>query len=214
VDEQGWAGDDALRGLADRVRVEVAAAGLPILPADPSTWDDTVSGVEVSIDDGRVWVAWRLRGPLRDAALRAFTVGAYRLDETGEPVMHPALRHRGTVMEALGEALTTILLAVGYGVREGVNDFDPDALLIDAPGETRPHWRDPAVPPLAGSAGYAPGVRVRLLRGDFAGATTTIYSATHQFPSQGPPSRYRLEHPAGDGFLDVDPADVTLADET
>jgi len=175
----------------------LSAAGLP---------DDPAGGVSVDVDDG-VWVRWNAGAELREASGRAFRAGAF---QPGGDQVHPAIRHDGMVAQAMGEAMAAILRALGYGVRAGVNDYDPFGLLVSA-REPGPHWRDPVVPPLAGSAGYAPGVRVRLLAGEFAGAETTVVSASYRMPVQGPPVGYRVAHPAGTGELDVAPDDLTLA---
>ena len=42
---------------------------------------------------------------------------------------------------------------------------------------------------------------------------TTVVSAVHQLPLQGPPLRYRVEHPSGTGELDVAPENITLAED-
>jgi len=200
-------GDDPrLSGLADQVRVELTAAGLPVLAAHDRA-ERSANGVSVEIDEG-VWVRWNSGPELSAAAGHAFRVGAFQRD--GE-LVHPAMRHDGVVADAMGEAIATILRALGYGVRAGVNDHDPYGLLVSA-REPGPHWRDPAVPPLAGSAGYSPGVRVRLLAGEFAGVETTVVTVAFRFPVQGPPISYRVEHPGGTGELDVAPDDLTLAE--
>lgn len=69
------------------------------------------------------------------------------------------------------------------------------------------------MPPLAGSAGYSPGVRVRLLAGEFTGCVTTVVSSTYGLSVPGPLRRYRVKHPNGEGDLDVASEDVTLADD-
>jgi hypothetical protein len=68
------------------------------------------------------------------------------------------------------------------------------------------------VPPVAGSAGYFPGVRVRLLTGEFVGSVTTVAAVAYSRLRPGPPLRYFLEHPHGEGRLEVAPEDVTLAE--
>jgi hypothetical protein len=110
------------------------------------------------------------------------------------------------------EALKMILRSLGYGVQVDADEYRPGELLVSAraPG---PHWRDPAMPPLAGSAGYSPGVRVQLLSGDFAGSVTTVVSGTYRLSaSSGPPLRYAVKHPHGEGELNVAPEDLTLAE--
>ena len=123
------------------------------------------------------------------------------------------MQHWGAVRDAMNAALATILRSLGYEVRLEADEYRPGELLVSAraPG---PHWRDPAVPPLAGSAGYSPGVRVRLLAGEFAGAVSTVVSGTYRLSaSSGPPVKYTVERPHGEGDLDVTPEDVTLAEK-
>lgn len=200
------AGDDPLYELAEQIRVELTAAGLLVI-ATHDRGEHSTGGISVEVHEG-VWVRWNTGAELTKASGRAFRVGAYQLD--GNQV-HPALRHAGVVAQAMGEAIATILRALGYGVRANVNDYDPDVLLVSA-REPGPHWRDPALPPLAGAAGYTPGVGVRLLAGEFAGAETTVVSASFRIPVQAPPFSYRVEHPGGTGELDVSPDNLTLAE--
>ena len=79
-----------------------------------------------------------------------------------------------------------VLRSLGYPIQEDADEYHPGELLVSAraPG---PHWRDPAVPPLAGSAGYFPGARERLLTGEFAGCVTTVVSGTYRSSAPGPP---------------------------
>lgn len=208
----------SLQTLADEVRTELEAAGLPVLPDDCGTYGDQASGVSIEPDEvvkpdhTRVWVSWKVKSPLAEASTRAFMVGAWRPDSTDEPDVHPAMRHWGIVQDTMADAIETILRSLGYGVQVDANDYRPGALLVSAraPG---PHWRDPAVPPLAGSAGYSPGVRVRLVAGEFVASVTTVVSATYQLSAPaGPPIQYAVEHPNGDGLLNVAPEDLTLAE--
>ena len=199
-----------MQSLADEVRSELAAAGLPVLPPGRALQPAQGSGVAVEAGGENVWVTWKIRTALSEASQRAFRVGAYRPDSPGEFEGHPAIRHWAAVRGALTEAIAAILRSLGYPVQEDADEYRPGELLVSAraPG---PHWRDPAVPPLAGTAGYFPGVRVRLLTGEFAGSVTTVVSGTYRLPAPGPPLRYRLKHPDGEGELDVAPEDVTLA---
>jgi hypothetical protein len=172
--------DHQPQGLADEVRAELAAAGLPVLPPRHYLQPERASGVSVEVADDRVWVSWEISSPLSEASRRAMLVGAYRPDSPdGSFDGHPAMRHWGAVRSALREALTAILRSLGYGVEADADEYRPGELLVSprAPG---PHWRDPAVPPLAGSAGYSPGVRVRLLTGEFAGSVTTVVSTAYR----------------------------------
>lgn len=108
------------QSLADEVRAELAAAGLPVLPPLHYLQPERASGVSVEVEDDRVWVSWEISGPLSDASRRAFEVGAYRHDSPdGSFDGHPAMRHWGTVKSALRDALTAILRSLDYGVRGG-----------------------------------------------------------------------------------------------
>jgi hypothetical protein len=200
------------QGLANEIRAELAAAGLPVLSPDHYLQSEQVSGVSVEVDEDSVWVSWEIRSQLSEASQRAFRVGAWRPGNADGFDGHPAMRHCWAVRSALTEALTAILQSLGYGTKVDADEYRPGELLVSAraPG---PHWRDPAVPPLAGSAGYSPGVRVRLLTGEFVGSVTTIVTGTYQLSVPGPPLRYSVRHPNGEGELDVAPEDVTLAED-
>ncbi len=70
------------------------------------------------------------------------------------------------------------------------------------------------VAPLASTSGYMPGVRVRLIEGDYAGTITTVITAHwHNWRAVGPPDLYRVEHPHGTGELDVPRTAVMLTQE-
>lgn len=197
--------DEHPQVLVEEIRAELAAVGLPIHSPELRQ----VSGVSVEAAEDSVWVSWAIRGPLSEASQRAFMVGAYRPDSADGFDGHPAIAHWAAVRNALTQALAAILRSLGYGVKTDADEYRTGELLVSAraPG---PHWRDPAVPPLAGSAGYSPGVRVRLLAGEFAGSVTTIVTATYQ-SEPGPPTLYSVKHPDGEGELDVAPEHVTLA---
>ncbi|WP_157745836.1 hypothetical protein [Micromonospora purpureochromogenes] len=196
--------------LADAVRDELVAAGLPVLPWEPSEVRGTGVSILADADDPEVWIGWVESEAMRNAAITALQAGAYR---PGGSEVHPALRHSSTVTSAMLAAIAEILVAVGFHVETDADDMRPSELLVRGrqPG---PSWRDPAVPPLAGSSGYGPGVRVRLIEGDYAGAVTTVMSARwHNRRTVGPPDLYRVEHPRGTGQLDVPATAVTLAQE-
>jgi hypothetical protein len=199
------------QSLASEIRAELAAAGLPILPSDHDLQAEQVSGVSVEVDEECVWVSWKIHSPLSEASQRAFKVGARRPDNPDGFNGHAAMRHFWVARNALTEALTTILRSLGYGIQVDADEYRPGELLVSA--RAGPRWRDPAVPPLAGSAGYSPGVRVRLLTGEFAGSVTTIVTGTYRLSVPGPPLRYSVKHPNGEGELDVAPEDVTLAED-
>jgi hypothetical protein len=198
----------AYDALADAVSDELVAAGLPVLPREYRREGTSASGVSIYVDDG-VWVGWHISGALRDASSKAFRTGAWRPDGSE---IHPAMRHSSTVQCALNDAMAAILTALGYHVRMDANDMDPGHFLVSQrqPGPT---WREPVIPPLAGASGYSPGVRVRLLDGEYAGSVTTVVSSCWDaWPEHGPPVRYHVEHPHGTGELVVPAAAVTLAD--
>lgn len=211
--------EGAPQTLVDEVRAELAAAGLPVLPDDCADLGVHVSGVliepgdDVEPETEGVWVSWQINSPLADASRRAFKVGAYRSNGTGGFESHPAMHHWGVVYDAMNDALDKILRSLGYDVQLDADEYRTGELLVSArvPG---PHWRDPAVPPLAGSAGYMPGVQVRLVAGEFTGSVTTVVSGKYRLSaSSGPPLQYVVEHPNGEGHLTVSPEDVTLAVE-
>lgn len=196
--------------LADAVRDELLAAGLPVLPWEPSEVRGTGVSILADADDPEVWIGWVASETLRNAAVAALRAGAYRPD--GSEV-HPALRHSSAVSSAMLAAIAEILVAVGFRVETDADDMRPSELLVRG-RQAGPSWRDPVVPPLAGSSGYGPGVRVRLIEGDHAGAVTTVTSACwYDWRRVGPPDLYRVVHPRGTGELDVPATAVTLAQE-
>jgi hypothetical protein len=204
--------DAQAQTLADEVRAELAAAGLPVLPPDPDPGAELASGVAVEVDDESVWVAWETYSALSEASQYAFRVGAWRSDTPEGFDGHPAIRHWLVVRDAVTDAVAAILRSLGYGIQLDADEYRPGELLVSA-REPGPHWRDPAVPPLAGSSGYSPGVRVRLLTGEFAGCVTTVVSSTYGLSVPGPLRRYRVKHPTGEGDLNVAPEDLTLAED-
>ncbi|MGC4787443.1 hypothetical protein ACLQ22_06315 [Micromonospora sp. DT178] len=202
----------ASEALADAVRGELVAAGLSVLPRDAHQ-DGPGGGASVFHgcgDDPGVWVGWVVGDVLRDKAVRALEAGAYRHDGSE---FHPAMRHHWAVREAMAAAMAQVLGSAGFRVERNADDLQPGALLVRdrLPGPT---WRDPVMPPLAGSAGYLPGVRVRLVEGDHAGYLTTVVGARWRtLPPDGLPDAYRVVHPEGAGELDVPATAVVLADE-
>ena len=201
---------DGPNALADAVRDELTAAGLPVLPWEPS--DARGAGVSILAgpDEPEVWIGWVQSEALSNAAVAALQAGAYRPDDSQ---VHPALRHSSIVEEALLAAIAKILVAAGFRVETDADDMRPNELLV-LERQLGPSWRDPVLPPLAGTSGYMPGVRVRLLEGDHAGAITTVISAHwHNWRAVGPPDLYRVEHPHGTGELDVPGTAITLAPE-
>lgn len=186
------------------------AAGLPVLPWEPSDARGTGVSIHAGPDEPEVWIGWVKSEALRNAAVAALQAGAYRPDGSEA---HPALRHSSIVQETMLAAIAKILVAAGFRVETDADDMRPNELLVleRQPG---PSWRDPVVPPLAGTSGYMPDVRVRLIEGDYAGAITTVISAHwHNWQAVGTPDLYRVEHPHGTGALDIPGTAVTLAQE-
>jgi hypothetical protein len=91
-------GDSQLQALADEVRAELAAAGLPILPADHDLQAEQTSGVSIEIDEESLWVSWKIHSALSEASQRAFRVGAWRPDNPDGFDGHPAMRHSGALV--------------------------------------------------------------------------------------------------------------------
>jgi hypothetical protein len=155
--------------LPDAVREELVAAGLPVVP--PEREDRSVGGASVidDSDNSGVWVDWIVSGALSEASVRAMAAGAWRRDGSS---IHPAIRHSGTVKFTMRDAMAAILTEAGFDVGLDADDLQPATLLVRSrrPGPT---WRSPAGP-LAGASGYFPGVRVRLIDGEFAGVVTTV----------------------------------------
>ena len=186
--------------LAEMVKSELTDVGLTVL--DP---DDDHNGVRIEVAENNVWVDWEPGPSLRQASIAALNRGAYRGDD-----LHPAMKYRGTVTEAMNEAIATILTAAGFDVRKDVDEYRPMELLVEAWRKV-PHWRDPIVAPLDGASGFSPGVRVRVLTGDLAGAELIVASVKMSW--SGEPMGYVLRRSDGDGLIDVAPADVEFADD-
>lgn len=121
--------------IADRVREELAIAGLPTVTNDEHGLHGDVNGVLVMVDDGDdtaggVILHWecsdRLTGRMVDA------VAGRRFDD-------PAIWHAGSVKRAMNAAVTQILTAAGFTVVENPNDMDPLSLNVRAaPGPDVP----------------------------------------------------------------------------
>ena len=144
------------QALANEVRTELAASGLPILPPEYDVLTEQASGVSIEGDEEGVWVSWEVHGPLTEASQRAFQVGAWRLGNPDGFDGHPAMKHCAVSRGSMTEVLATILRSLGYGVQADADEYRVGELLV-SPRALGAHWRDPAVPPLAGSAGYFPG---------------------------------------------------------
>jgi hypothetical protein len=179
--------------LAELVRYELTSAGLA--PADPQ---DRRGGFVVEISEG-VWVSWKTGADLLDARMAVAVRGAHR----GEEDWHPALTHTGVVLDAMNLAIDAILTAAGFEVRHDAHEYRPLEMLVVS-HRRAPHWRDPIEPPLDGASGYSPGVRVRILAGELAGAELTIDHSTDP-TDPGRPLQYGFR--VGDRVLTV-PADA------
>jgi len=197
--------------VADAVRDEVVAAGLPALLWEPSgAFRGTGVSIQADADHPEVWIGWATSDALRNAASRMLQAGAYQPD--GSEV-HPALRHSSTVKDAMLAAIAEILVAAGFRVEKDADDMRPSELLVLG----RPAWTQLARPGDSAARRLGrlqPGVRVRLVEGNYAGAITTVMSARwHNWRAVGPPDLYRVEHPHGTGELDVPATAITLAQE-
>ncbi|WP_285630002.1 hypothetical protein [Actinoallomurus iriomotensis] len=187
--------------LADAVRDELTAAGLTVLGPEQDR-----GGVRVVVGDG-VWVSWKCGAELSAAAMAVLRRGAYRQDRSQT---HISLAYQGTVTEAMTGAIAAILTATGFEVQDDADDYHHPMDLLVGPRRAVPHWRDPIDPALDGASGFMPGVRVRVRSGEFAGAELTVSSTGVDLRTRAVIG-YRLEHPSGDGFLDVPPDAVEFA---
>ncbi|SFW79278.1 hypothetical protein [Amycolatopsis australiensis] len=108
------------------VQSELAAAGLPVAPAERPIG---TAGAIVSVDlpdlNG-VLVHWRRHEVCRDAAQAAWAE-----DPHGEGDEYAAFsRLSSAVGEAMGEAMRKILTAAGLEVTPTLNDYEPHELLV------------------------------------------------------------------------------------
>lgn len=179
----------------------VSIAGLTVLGPERD-----YGGVRILAEDG-VWASWKSGAELSAAAMAVLRRGAYR---EGHSQMHISLAHQGTVTRAMNEAIAAILTATGFDVQGDADDYHHPMELLVGPRRPVPHWRDPIDPTLDGASGFMPGVRVRVRSGEFAGAELTVSSTGVDLRTRAV-TGYRLEHPSGDGFLDVPPDAVAFA---
>ncbi|WP_030774724.1 MULTISPECIES: hypothetical protein [unclassified Streptomyces] len=126
----------ALKALAQRVRDELAAAGLPVVA--PGLDPILAVGADVEVDDGAdaaggVFVDWRASPRLRDCANRA-----YRLKLLDEPV----LRHSRAVGDAMARAMADVLTSAGFSVEDARDEYRPQQLRVVAgpPAGRRVVW--------------------------------------------------------------------------
>jgi hypothetical protein len=189
--------------LADAVRDELTAAGLTVLVPEQD-----YGGVRIVADHG-VWVSWKSGAELSAAAMAVLRRGAYR---EGRSQVHISLARQGTVAKAMNGAIATILTATGFDVRDDADDYHHPMELLVGPHRKVPHWRDPIDPTLDGASGFMPGIRVRVRSGEFAGSELTVSSTGVDLRTRAV-TGYRLEHPSGDGFLDLTPDAVEFASD-
>jgi hypothetical protein len=188
--------------LAEMVRDELVSAGLPVV-----TTGEGHGGVHVDgTDGGDAWVGWRTGPELRSACQAALRRGAYR--PGGE--QHQSLDHQSAVITAMNQAITTVLTATGFEVREGADEFHRPLDLLVVSHMPVPHWRDPITAPLDGASGFAPGLRVRVRSGEFAGAELEVAATKHRLGSTEPLG-YELRLPHGRGTIEVAVDDVEFA---
>ncbi|MFJ7216675.1 hypothetical protein [Amycolatopsis sp. NPDC098790] len=117
-----------LEVLATRVRQELAAAGLPVIPGDQPV-PVGLAGAVVKLDvlDPRgVLVDWRAHAVLLDASQDAWAEDPLR--ERGECEAIGALVV--TIDAAMAEAMRKILTTAGFEVTGSGNDYVPDQLLV------------------------------------------------------------------------------------
>lgn len=132
-------GDDArasMEHLAQRVRSELAAAGLPVIAPGLNTM--LAGGAEVDIDDGAdtaggVFAAWHPSPRVQECTIRA--VRLRLLDD-------PLWKHSGQIATAMMHAMATILASAGFTVEDADNEYRPYQLrVVEGPAAgTKPMW--------------------------------------------------------------------------
>ncbi|MFC5664944.1 hypothetical protein ACFP3U_18380 [Kitasatospora misakiensis] len=132
--------------LAQRVRDELAAAGLPLVT--PGLSPALAVGAEVRAvmwnhhfhgEDPEVVVSWKVSPQLRSNAMADARQGRG---------VTPAIRQFGEVQIAMAAAIIAILSAAGFTVRDHDNDmspFDVQVLAGPEPGG-QPSWAFPEEP--------------------------------------------------------------------
>ena len=131
------------QALANEVRTELAASGLPILPPEYDVLTEQASGVSIEGDEEGVWVSWEVHGPLTEASQRAFQVAAWRPGNPDGFDGHPAMKHCAVSRGSMTEVLATILRSLGYGVQADADEYRVGELLVsprrwERIGEIRP----------------------------------------------------------------------------
>ncbi|MEU8465166.1 hypothetical protein [Streptomyces sp. NPDC029003] len=127
----------ALEALARKVRDELAAAGLPVLPAGLNPV--LSGGAEVDVDDGAdaaggVFVGWQASPRSRACASHAFRTG--HLDD-------PVVRHSSAIGIAMMQAMSAVLASAGFGVEDARDEYRPHQLrvLTGPPSGQPPTWQ-------------------------------------------------------------------------
>jgi hypothetical protein len=112
-----------MEALALRVRNELAAAGLPVVPdLNPVL----AGGAVVEVDDGAdmaagVFAGWSASPRLRECTSHAF--GLRLLDD-------PLLRHSSQIAAAMMQAMAAILTSAGFTVEDANNEYRPHELRV------------------------------------------------------------------------------------
>ncbi|MBD0693614.1 hypothetical protein BG452_41925 [Streptomyces sp. CBMA123] len=132
--------------LAQRVRDELAAAGLPVVA--PGLDAALAVGAEVRVstwnqhfgEEPEVLVSWHLSPRLRCRATAD-------LERGGEPTA--AARQAGGIHTAMAAAVIAVLSAAGFTARDRADDYAPfDVLVLDGPDvRTPPVWSEQAERP-------------------------------------------------------------------
>jgi hypothetical protein len=120
--------------LAQRVRNELAAAGLPVVPGVNPV---LAGGAEVEVDDGADMAGGVFAGWFASPRLRECTSRAFRLRMLDDPL----LRHSSQIETAMMQAMAAILSSAGFTVVEANDEYRPHQLrVVSGPA--------PGVPPL------------------------------------------------------------------
>jgi hypothetical protein len=188
--------------LVESIRDELTNVGLTVLGPEGG-----YGGVEIEIDDEGVWVGWKPGRQLTAATMAALRRGAYRGTER-----HPSLDYRAAAVEAMTDAIAAILTTAGFDVRKGANDYHHPAELLVESRRVEAHWRDPIAAPLDGASGFMPGVRVRVLTGELAGAQLVVVTTKGNLRT-GELIGYQLRRPDDDSLIDMSPDNVEFVSD-
>ncbi|MFD7700612.1 hypothetical protein [Streptomyces caelestis] len=129
--------------LAQQVRDELAAAGLPVIA--PGLAPEVAVGAEVRVDgwnhhfhgeEVEVVVGWKVSSRLRSNAMADARQGRG---------VTPAIRQSGETQIAMAAAVIAILSAAGFTARDRGNDMSPFDVRVFAGPEQgrRPGWAYP-----------------------------------------------------------------------